>query len=68
MLNKTVVVPVLSAVAMAAFTAWALLVGPPDAAHAGERAVASPSMAVPSMAVDSNAAHCVIAQQTPAEH
>jgi hypothetical protein len=43
MLNKTVVVPVLSAVAMAAFTVWALLVGPPDAAHAGERAVASAS-------------------------
>jgi hypothetical protein len=43
MLNKTVVVPVLSAVAMVAFTVWALLVGPPDAAHAGERAIASAS-------------------------
>jgi hypothetical protein len=63
MLNKTVVVPVLSAVAMAAFTVWALLVGPPDAAHAGERAVASTAMAV-----DSNAAHCVIAQQKPPAH
>jgi len=41
MLNKTVVVPVLSAVAMVAFTVWALLVGPSDAAHAGEQAVAS---------------------------
>ncbi|AMP36942.1 hypothetical protein ACKZDW_05665 (plasmid) [Ralstonia syzygii subsp. celebesensis] len=46
MLNKTVVVPVLSAAAMAAFTVWALLVGPPDAAHAGERAVASHADAV----------------------
>jgi hypothetical protein len=63
MLNKTVVVPVLSAVAMAAFTVWALLVGPPDTAHAGEPAAASASMAV-----DSNAAHCVIAQQNAAAH
>lgn len=63
MLNKTVVVPVLSAVAMAAFTVWALLVGPPDAAHAGERAVA-PTAVAP----DSAVAHCVIAQQQPAAH
>ena len=63
MLNKTVVVPVLSAVAMAAFTVWALLVGPPDAAHAGERAVASTAVAM-----DSAAAHCVIARQKPAAH
>ncbi|WP_269441020.1 hypothetical protein [Ralstonia syzygii] len=31
---------------MAAFTVWALLVGPPDAAHAGERAVAAHADAV----------------------
>ncbi|ESS47075.1 exported protein of unknown function [Ralstonia solanacearum SD54] len=35
------VVPVLSAAAMAAFTVWALLVGPPGAAHAGEREAVS---------------------------
>ncbi|MFS2104507.1 MAG: hypothetical protein ACTHNO_01825 [Ralstonia sp.] len=46
---------------MAAFTVWALLVGPPDAAHAGERAVASAPVAV-----DSSTAHCVIAHQKPA--
>ncbi|MBU9578008.1 MULTISPECIES: hypothetical protein [Ralstonia] len=62
MLNKTVVVPVLSAAAMAAFTVWALLVGPPDSAHAGERAVASTTAAAP------DGAHCVIAQQQPAAH
>ncbi|MEE2977787.1 MAG: hypothetical protein VYB88_09955 [Pseudomonadota bacterium] len=48
---------------MAAFTVWALLVGPPDAAHAGERAVAPATVAV-----DANAPHCVIAQQKPAAH
>ncbi|MCO5399770.1 hypothetical protein [Ralstonia soli] len=64
MLNKTVVVPVLSAVAMAAFTVWALLVGPSDAAHAGERAVALAT----AVAADSAVAHCVIAQQPPAAH
>jgi len=40
MLNKTVAVPVLSLMAMTAFTVWALLAGPADAAHAGERGVA----------------------------
>ncbi len=63
MLNKTVVVPVLSAVAMAAFTVWALLVGPPDAAHAGERAVAPAAVST-----DANMSHCVIAQQKAAAH
>ncbi|ANH71320.1 hypothetical protein K6V72_19910 [Ralstonia insidiosa] len=46
MLNKTVAVPVLSLMAMIAFTVWALLAGPADAAHAGERGVA-PAGALP---------------------
>ncbi|KMW45956.1 hypothetical protein PQH03_11440 [Ralstonia insidiosa] len=46
MLNKTVAVPVLSLMAMTAFTVWALLAGPADAAHAGERGVA-PTGALP---------------------
>jgi len=33
MLNKTVVIPVFSAVAMTVFTVWALLAGPADAAR-----------------------------------
>ena len=57
MLNKTVVVPVFSAVAMAAFTVWALLVGPSDTAHAGERAVAAASHA------DTAPTSCTVAQQ-----
>ncbi|WP_296223628.1 hypothetical protein [Ralstonia sp. UBA689] len=56
MLNKTVVVSVFSAAAMTAFTVWALLVGPSDAAHAGERSVAS-------AAADTSPTYCTVAQQ-----
>ncbi|MFW6165198.1 MAG: hypothetical protein ACOC8J_03325 [Ralstonia sp.] len=42
---------------MAAFTVWALLVGPSDTAHAGERAVAAASHA------DTAPTYCTVAQQ-----
>jgi len=57
MLNKTVVIPVISAAAMAAFTVWAVLAGPLDTAHASERAAVStkPAGAAPT--------YCTVAQQ-----
>lgn len=55
MLNKTVVVPVLSGLAMVGFTVWALLVGPPDAAHAGERATTA-------AAANTSPTYCAVVQ------